>query len=92
MNQKNQSFIYRVFETRKIERAIRLETKKFLTECGCEVALSEKLFFMSSCAALIEDLGFIPPTYCGDAAAYLRLQRSGDIPAGWPTDKAKGAH
>lgn len=92
MNKKSQSVIFQFFESRKIERAIRLETKKFIKECGCEIALSEKLFFQSSCAALIEDLGFIPPTYCGDAAAYMRLQKSGNLPAGWPTAKAMEAH
>lgn len=92
MKKKSQSVISRFIETRKIERAIRLESKKYLRECGCEVALSEKLFFEASCAALIEDLGFIPPTYCGDAAAYMRLQKSGSLPAGWPMSRARGTH
>lgn len=92
MNKKSQSVISRFIKTRKIERAIRIECKKFLNECGCEVPLSEKLFFEASCAALIEDLGFIPPTYCGDAAAYTRLQKSGALPAGWPMSKSRGTH
>lgn len=89
MGEKRQSIISKILKRHKARRDIAGAYRTFKRECGIKPALSEELFFKSCCAGLIEDLGFIPSTYPGDAAAYLKLRYEGKIPAGWPTEKAK---
>ena len=92
MGGKRQSLIFTVLKRHKTRREIARDYRIFKSRCGVKPALSEVLFFKSCCAALIEDLGFIPPNYPGDAAAYLKLRYEGKIPAGWPVEKKAEAH
>ena len=92
MGGNRQSLIFKAYKRHKARREIARAYRTFRKECGVVPALSESLFFKLCCAALIEDLGFIPPFYPGDAAAYLKLRYEGKIPAGWPTSKPEEAH
>lgn len=87
MGEKRQSIIIKALERARAENLIRREYSKFKRLCGFEPALSESLFFKSCCAALIEDLGYIPPAYVNEAATYLKLHKIGMLRAGVPTEK-----
>jgi hypothetical protein len=92
MGENSQSIFFRLLGRYRSSREISRAYSIFKSKCGVSPALSEILFFKSCCAALIEDLGFIPPSYPDEAAAYLKLRYEGNIPAGWPTEKEAEAY